>query len=93
MKMRKLLVVLMVLGMTLALLAVAGGLSAIAHHDDDNGGRSEVFTLRDLRGCFGFSFQGSISDPDSDSFLPNVRAGRSTLADSKCNKPSNVSSP
>ena len=58
--MRKLLAVFIVLGMTLAFVAVAWSPSAIAedgHYRDHKG-----FTLKDLRGRFGFSFQGTILD-------------------------------
>ena len=60
--MRKLLVVLIVLGMTLAFVTVAGSPSAIAEDDDDRDHKG--FTLKDLRGSFGFSFQGTILDPN-----------------------------
>ena len=59
--MRKPLAVFIVLGMTLGFVTVAWSPSAIAgdgHYRDHKG-----FTLTDLRGSFGFSFQGTILDP------------------------------
>jgi hypothetical protein len=57
-KIRKLLAVFIVLAMTLAFVTVAGSLSAIAK--DDDGRDHKRLTLKDLRGSFGFSFQGTI---------------------------------